>query len=227
VSQASIKGGSSIKHAEDTRERLLTAAAAIFAEHGFEAATVRDICQRAGANLAAVNYHFGDKERLYLETIKQAHRRRVEQVPLPEWPVGMPASEKLRGFILTTITRMVDEPNPQWQMQIMMRELMRPTQVCTELVQDFFRPHFELLLSILDELLPPDVSLERRHLVAFSIVGQCLYYRVARPVVKLLVGEQEAATYTTEQLAEHIAEFSLAALGVGAKQPIKSSSAKR
>jgi AcrR family transcriptional regulator len=47
-----------------TREALLEAAAQVFAELGFRAATVREICQRARANIASVNYHFGDKENL-------------------------------------------------------------------------------------------------------------------------------------------------------------------
>ena len=56
----------------DTRERLLHAAAEMFAEHGYRDARVRDICQRAGANIAAVNYHFGDKQRLYQEALHHA-----------------------------------------------------------------------------------------------------------------------------------------------------------
>jgi AcrR family transcriptional regulator len=199
--------------AEDTRERILEAAAAAFAEKGFEAATIRDICQRAGANLAAVNYHFGDKEQLYLELIQRAHRLREQQVPLPHWPAGTPAAEKLRGFIRTTMVRMVEDPAPQWQMQIMMREMFHPTKTCQALVQDFFRQHFELLLSILRELVPLE-SDEKLHLIGFSIIGQCLHYRVARPVVELLVGADENAGYTADLLAEHIADFSLRALGV-------------
>ena len=58
---------------DKTRQRLLEAAGEIFAEQGFRQTTVRDICARAGANVAAVNYHFGDKEKLYSEVLRFAH----------------------------------------------------------------------------------------------------------------------------------------------------------
>lgn len=50
---------------QSTKDALLAAAMRIFAQKGFLAATVRDICSLAGANVAAVNYHFGGKEALY------------------------------------------------------------------------------------------------------------------------------------------------------------------
>lgn len=56
--------------AASTRQRLLAAAAEIFAEHGFAGASVRDICARAEANVAAVNYHFGGKEQLFAEVLR-------------------------------------------------------------------------------------------------------------------------------------------------------------
>ena len=65
---------------DDTRQRLLQAAGQLFAEKGYEGASVRDICKKAQANFAAVNYHFHDKERLYIEAVKsvcqcQVHRK--------------------------------------------------------------------------------------------------------------------------------------------------------
>ena len=65
-----------------TRQRLLEAAGQVFAEQGFRAATVRDICQRAGANIAAVNYHFGDKEALYREVITDSARQALARYPI-------------------------------------------------------------------------------------------------------------------------------------------------
>ena len=198
---------------EDTKERLLAAAGAVFGEKGFEAATVREICQAAEANLAAVNYYFGDKERLYIESVKRAQRLRVEQVPMPEWPPDAPAAVKLRKFIETMIERIVGEPESSWHVKLMMREVMHPTAACAELVQDYIRPHFELLQQIVQELAPHELNECQRHLMAFSIIGQCIHFRIGRPIISLLVGPDEFATYTPAQLADHITRFSLAALG--------------
>ena len=68
----------------ETREKVLCAAGKIFADKGFKAATVREICQEAGVNLASVNYYFGDKERLYIAAVRTAHELRVESVPMPD-----------------------------------------------------------------------------------------------------------------------------------------------
>jgi len=199
----------------DTRTRILNSAGPVFAEKGFRAATVREICQVANVNLASVNYHFGDKQRLYIETVKQAQRKRIEQVPSPEWSPDTPAGYKLRAFTIALITRMIGVEEQSWQTRLMMREILQPTQACEELVRDYFRPQFNILLEILDEILPPATTAARRHQIAFSIVGQCLYYRVADSVVGLLVGEREFGQhYGAAELGEHISQFTLAALGV-------------
>jgi TetR/AcrR family transcriptional regulator, regulator of cefoperazone and chloramphenicol sensitivity len=198
---------------DDTRERLLVAASKVFAEKGFEKTTVREICQAAEvSNLAAVNYYFGDKERLYIECVKLAHKVRIDDVPLPVWNPATTPEMKLRGLVLTMLRRMIGGGCQPWHEQLMMREVVNPTGAVVELVQEFIRPHFDLLLSVIDEFVPAEMPAEKRHQIAFSIVGQCLHYKVAKPIVSLLVGHDEAASYSPEGLAEHITEFTLAAM---------------
>src|SRR6185436_1947870 len=134
---------------DTTRERIVEAAGEIFAEKGFDATTVRDICQRAEANIAAVNYYFGDKQRLYVEAVVRAHRWRMERAQLPEWSDDTRAEKKLADFITTFIRRVRTGPEDTWHTKLMMREMANPTAACAELVQSSIRPQFEILLTVL------------------------------------------------------------------------------
>src|SRR5882672_11964256 len=108
----------------DTRQRLLDAAGEVFAEHGFRKATVRDICRRAGANVAAVNYHFRDKEHLYGQVLAYCGRCALEKYP----PGGgtspdAPARDRLAAFIRNYLDRLLDEGRPAWHGQLIAREV--------------------------------------------------------------------------------------------------------
>ena len=201
-----------MKLTDDTKQSLIDAAAQVFAEKGFAQATVREICSRAKANIAAVNYYFRDKEQLYAETLRRAHCMRLEEVPPPQWPLDTPPEEKLYGFIRVMVERLADQESPPWFMQLMLREMLQPSAAGYELVREFIRPQFELLLGIITEIVGPDVPEMRRHMIGFSIVGQCLYYKIGRHIALTLVGEEEFRQYDLDRLSQHIFEFSRAAL---------------
>jgi TetR/AcrR family transcriptional regulator, regulator of cefoperazone and chloramphenicol sensitivity len=200
----------------DAKDRILLAAGREFAEKGYEAATVRDICLAAAVNLAAVNYYFGDKKRLYIESVKHAHEERVRQVPEPRWEPGTPADRKLREFLGNTLERMLGLGQPPWQVRLMLREVLQPTEACRELAEDYFRPHFELLVSILAELAAGRLDEPRLRRLAVGVMGQCFVYRAAGDVVGMLVPADELASlHTPSALADHVTRLTLAALGVG------------
>jgi AcrR family transcriptional regulator len=197
---------------DDTQERLLDAAGQVFAEKGFEKATVRAILDRAGIkNIAAVNYYFGDKEALYRHTLESAFKCRAEQMTFPQWLADTPGLVKLREVIRTIVLHMC-APRQPWQMQVLMRELSGPSEAGADLVRRFIRPVYEALWEVLREVLPADISEEKMHLIAFSIIGQSFYHRVGRPVMEQVVGAKECGQWTPERLADHIAEFSIQAV---------------
>ncbi len=198
-----------------TRNRILDAAGPIFAAKGFDAATVREICHRAGANLAGVNYHFGSKEGLYAATVRHAHPSRLEQRFVPEFTPGTPPAERLRAFVGILLSRLLELKTTDWQWRLLLREITDPTPMCREMLQEHFRAGFGALLGIIDEVVEPGVPPSRRHQIALSIVGQCVYYRSAASVIPMVVDEEElSAHYHTEALADHVTRFSLAALGL-------------
>lgn len=195
-----------------TQQRLLEAAEQVFAEKGFEAASVREICKQAGANVAAINYYFGDKERLYIETVKYAHRGCTEGAAFPEWGPDTPPTQKLRDFIQVMVARMLS-PQSQASLQLMMREMAQPTAACEEVVRDYIRPIAQKLGGILAELCPTTTD-QQRILIAFSIVGQCHFYRSHRAVASLLIGEDAFRQLEEPLVASHIIAFTLRALGL-------------
>jgi AcrR family transcriptional regulator len=212
---------------DETQDRLLQAAGQLFAEQGFEGTTVREICQRANVNnLAAVNYYFRDKERLYIEAVKSACQRQEAESPFPDRAPGTPPEAKLRDFIQTLVRQMLGDNSPPWIRQLFLRELAHPTEACTEFVQKIIRPKAERLGQILAELLPRAPERKRR-LIAFSIVGQCFFHRFAQPIVALLVGDEEARNYDSALLAEHITQFSFSALGLDPGKGHRASLRKR
>jgi TetR/AcrR family transcriptional regulator, regulator of cefoperazone and chloramphenicol sensitivity len=196
---------------DDTRERLLLAAEEVFAAKGFEAASVRDILKLANVkNIAAINYYFGDKERLYIETVKNADTCCTADIPFPAWPQGTPPEQKLRDFIHTFLQR-IFQPQRRTAFQLMLREMTYPTQACLEVVEQYIRPIAQVLGGILEELLP-QLPEQKQFMIAFSIVGQCLHYRLNRAVSATLMGPEKFDELTVDILAEHISEFSLNAI---------------
>jgi AcrR family transcriptional regulator len=201
--------------ADDVRQRLMDSAGKSFAEKGFEAVGVREICQDAGANVAAVNYYFGDKRALYCACLRHAQTCHVEEAASPDFPPGMPPEEKLRAFIHASLKAKLDPSRPQWHTDLMLRELTRPSDTCREIVEDYIRPMANALGEILQELQPGAQWDRHMWLVGFSVVSQMLFHQVHQPVVRLLMGDEAYQALSLDVLTDHITRFSLAAMGRG------------
>src|SRR5262245_14938013 len=114
----------------DVKTRLIETAGAAFGERGYEAVGIREICTRANANVAALNYHFGDKRGLYVACLQHAQSCRVDDLAAPEWPAEFTAADKLRAFIRGMLESKLDASRPQWHLEMMLREMSRPTDAC-------------------------------------------------------------------------------------------------
>lgn len=203
--------------APEPRQRLLLAAEEIFAEKGFASATIREITDRAGANVAAINYYFGDKERLYIEAVRFAHSCAAKGMPLPPALEGVSPVEKLKAFIHEMATRMT-QPTRTSSLRLMMREMSQPTAAAHAIITEFIQPMAFGLRGIVRELLPTAPE-SRILMIGFSIIGQILFYRQNRQVAELIFGKEPVDAITTPMIAEHVTRFALAALGHG--EPIR------
>ena len=200
----------------ETDNRLLQAAGEVFAEFGFRRATVRDICARAGANIAAVNYHFGDKAGLYTAVVKHGMTLAIQKYP-PD--MGLPRSEgasaeqRLGAFIRGLCFRVL-EPGPgAWHGRLMMWEMVEPTGILGELFAQMVGPLYARLTSIVAELLGPGAAPERVKLCCISVLGQCMFYRLGATLLAQVQPDKvNPPAGQIEAIAEHITRFTLAGL---------------
>ena len=197
-----------------TRRQLLESAGEVFAEVGFRNATVREICQRAGANVAAINYHFGDKETLYLEVLRYAHVRALEKYPLLlNVPEDAPPEKKLFAFVHSLLLRIFDKGPISWHGRLMSREMIEPTPALDSLIEERIRPMSSVLWKVIGELLECPPTDDRVLRCAFSVVSQCVFYNHCRPAVgKIFPHLLPHDPASIEALAKHITLFSLAAM---------------
>ena len=145
------------KKDEDTKSRLIEAAGELFAQHGYHATTVRDICKCAGTHVGSVNYHFGDKRGLYAAIIEYAHQLAVSKYPpnlgLTE---GATLEERLRAFILSLLLRAMDKGLPAWHGKLMVQEIVDPSNAFDKIVENSGQPLYAYLADIVRELMHED-----------------------------------------------------------------------
>jgi AcrR family transcriptional regulator len=195
--------------AADTRERLLDAAGQVFSEAGFRSATVREIVRRAGANIAAVNYHFRDKEGLYAAVLEHSAREAVAKYP-PHGGLqpGATPEEQLHAFVRAFLLRIFDKGQQSVHGRLMAREMIEPTRALGRIVEQVIRPMYGRLCSIVKALSGPRACVAEVEGSAKSIVGQCLFYKHCSPVIERLEGRLPELK-DVDALADHIVAFSL------------------
>lgn len=193
---------------EITRQKLLAAAAEVFAEKGFNGATTRDIASCAGVNIASLHYHFRDKQGLYLALFGQFIDATLALHPLPPELFGPePAERRLAIFVETALRRLLTNDRPQWVWRLFARELNDPSEAFEMLKTKLATPISLAIVPIVRELLGPAATDQVVQRCCASILGQCFIYRLARPLVEFIAPLQPHDQI--EAIAEHITQLSL------------------
>jgi AcrR family transcriptional regulator len=194
----------------ETRDRLLAAAERLFADRGFKKVTVRDICKVAKANVAAINYHFGDKLGLYREVLQSAiDRMRATNEAAREAGRGKSAEEQLRRYIVIFVHRFLESGNDAVH-RLITREVHDPTPAIDALVEQGVKPRVEYLSGVLAEMMRCSPSDKRVLRCLASIQAQSVAY-LHNPIAERLGFTMEPKTPAQiDEIADHIAQFSLA-----------------
>ncbi|MEZ6038290.1 MAG: CerR family C-terminal domain-containing protein [Planctomycetota bacterium] len=194
-----------------TRERLMRSAGELFAKHGFRRASVREICARAHANIAAVKYHFGGKEQLYRAVLLGSHRELRDLEPLPRLSASRSPRAALRewvGFVLRFL--LVHRPSHSFAGQLFARELQEPSEALTELTRHVMLPVRKELEGIVGALLGAAADTPaRRGQAANFVLGLCVFHELGRPVLNRLGFAPPTTEAECEPLADAITRFAI------------------
>lgn len=201
-----------ILSSDAAKDRILEAAGPIFGEKGFEGATVREICQKADVNQAAINYYFGSKEKLYVEVFQRAHPAAKGNPEQVSFPAGATPEEKLHLVLQNISTRILDQEIAPWQGEMIMREIHHPSPACQPILVEIVTRQWDVLRQRIRELLGPDLPEPLEYKLIFSLIGQILYYRLSRPLLGVICDPSMMEQhFQAEQLADFVADFFLAA----------------
>lgn len=192
-----------------TQSRLLEAATGAFVEHGYRDAVVRDICSRAGVNVAAVNYHFGGKEELYRAVLHSAYER-VTTRPMPRLADAPDDPEAcLEAFIAWNVERLMGREAQEVFGVLMSRELLEPSPAFRELIQSSMMNTWGGLTEIVGAVLERPADDRTVQFLSMSVFGQCLIYKHCRPVLDH-VWPDFAKAPPVDAITDHVTVFSLA-----------------
>jgi AcrR family transcriptional regulator len=194
-----------------TKARLLQAGRQVFGRHGLKNATVREICDIAQANVAAVCYHFGSKEELYVAVLKDYLEGEERRHPRDRGVTPQsPPEERLRAYVQSFLLQIVGDGDPVNERlgRRLTQEIIEPSQHFARIFERHCRPTHELLQDIVRAMLPGrNESIISR--CASSIIGQCVLFDFAKEAITRMTPELELKASNIESITHFIMDFSL------------------
>jgi AcrR family transcriptional regulator len=190
---------------ETVREKLLDAAEALFCEKGFEETSVRDLTTAAGCNVAAVNYHFGGKDRLYVEMFRRQMRRLFQRhkeliAVLADNPDAS-LEDLIRGAITVPLKAIEEKEKSAAVMKLLVREVLNQHVHKDEVIGDFKTEFFPLFCDAMMRLCP-GLDLEPANLCMFALDAL-----VVHPILFYEIYLETIPGVNADRIVEHIVKF--------------------
>ncbi|WP_432745285.1 CerR family C-terminal domain-containing protein [Methylobacter sp. G7] len=192
----------------DARSRLVISALRLFAKKGFEAATTREICEAAGANISAIRYYFGDKAGLYRAMFTEPVGETKCHTNIETY-LGLPLAEALGSFFTEFLEPLKKGEEIRLVMKLHFREMIEPTGIRQQETGANLKLHHEILVAILKEHLDLQRIDADVHRLAFAIIGMAVHFYVAQEVVATISPQVLNTLKAIDFLAERLAGYAV------------------
>lgn len=198
---------------DNTKERILAEAEKLFAEKGYNGVSVREITQAAGCNLAAVNYHFGNKKKLYFDVFRYLIVPRISEVR-SQFEQTLAHQEMIdfesviRAFTTAFMKTHMEIDGQGGHHSLIHREFHNPTGAIEIIIREAISPFFHVLIDKIKTFLPEEISETKIKLNVFSILALSLYFSHARLPVSIITGKEYDDAFV-KQLVDHTVSFAM------------------
>lgn len=206
---------------DTAKERIIEAAGPIFAQKGFAATTVREICSAAKVNQAAINYYFGSKECLYKEVFAATYET-LTPWETAELDSSLPFVERLHWIVRRRTEEIFAKELIRWKIQLMFREIHDPTTSCGEKLKEHIIEDYQQLYDFVSEYFALETPSHVRWKFILNMIGSIIHYRTSRWVVDNLAGDADRDEhFGATEVARNIADsFLLAAAPYSRKEQV-------
>ncbi len=204
--------------AEYTRQAIIKAAVRLFAEKGFEAASVRDIVTSARVNQAAINYHFKSKDGLYLEILKTAFEKLTEHGGFdPDKLKSLSREDAVRSFISQQLRPLLFSDEMSRYIRLFAWESAHPSKVFLKFMATHSISYLTAAIDIVARFLPRDAEKRVALCAAIWLMGQCSVFVRNREMFAKEPFSITADEPFVDQLTALITQLALGGLLYGSK----------
>ena len=197
---------------EGTKKRILDTAEILFAEKGYNGVGIREITGKAGCNISAINYHFGNKKNLYLEVFRKKFMERAEKIRQEFRKNLMEEGDDTLQKLLNALAKAffegpLSEDEKRYHALLMMREMLKPTEAIDLVIKNVMKPFIEELTGRLSRFLRTEPDKTKIVLNLLSFISMIIYFNFAKVAVSRIT-DREYNEEFRKNLINHIVDFS-------------------
>ncbi|MBR1778693.1 MAG: CerR family C-terminal domain-containing protein [Alphaproteobacteria bacterium] len=161
---------------KETKEKLLSAAAELFAQKGMDGVSTRDLVKRAKVNLCSINYYFGTKQKLYDAVLDNMTDKISSFLKTHALPTDLSAGQELCLIISNMIDLLCSLDLSETQAQLFIKELISPSAPYNRLYEKVIEPLHKRISALISELtgLPETGAIIQAH----CLLGQIVMFKI-------------------------------------------------
>lgn len=203
-----------MEYSSDAKNKILWAAADVFAEHGYKQGTIRQIANKAEMNVASVNYYFGNKETLYQEVLKTWTEVSFKKYPVVQEPEREITPEgKLFYQVCQILGKLFDKEETPWFGTLFVRmSVLEEKEQFKDMAECIYKPSVDIFTEIIKEIAGKEIDEKLLYFMATDIIGQCVFYYSNQKMLELVLPDNGKEIMTIEFLSKKITEFSVNAI---------------